>query len=179
MRVSPFPGLRRYAKLQNSLRARATAATCRVRAPKANLRARINFLAARPSASAPRAFPDLKVVNGSGEKAADVSGLQSIMYQDQLNRLYQNAKPEAPPLPAALYRLRVESLKDICRSLHLRLAGRKSDLLDRIEHAWRCDNHGVRATIRNCLAPFMSPSEAAAVSSAPASSNNGSGGNKT
>jgi hypothetical protein len=101
---------------------------------------------------------------------------------DLLELMYQNAKPEAPPPPGALYRLNMDALKNICRRLYLRLSGRKADLLERIEHSWRCDNFGVRDTIRTCLGhPPMAPpvSEASGSGSSTAAGNSTGGSNST
>ena len=71
---------------------------------------------------------------------------------------FVETKPEAPPLPSGLYSMRLEpELKDICRRLHLRLSGRKSEVLGRIEHAWKCNNPGVRELILGAKELHSSP----------------------
>ena len=68
----------------------------------------------------------------------------------------------APPLPTGLYNLRLDpELKDICRRAGLRLSGRKSEILARIERAWANDSPSGRAAVRAVLekpAPNSMPS---------------------
>ena len=62
------------------------------------------------------------------------------------------AKPEVPPIPPGLYHLRLDpDLKGICRTAGLRVGGKKSEVLARIEHAWAQDSPSGREAVRRAL----------------------------
>ena len=67
---------------------------------------------------------------------------------------FEATKPEAPPMPNQLYSLRLDpDLKDICRCTHMRLSGRKTEVLARIERGWDIDSPGVRDAVRRAINP--------------------------
>ena len=75
-----------------------------------------------------------------------------LFLEHALSEAPYNAKPEVPPVPPGLYNLRVEpELKEICRRANLRLSGRKSELLNRIERAWENDSPNGREAVRAVL----------------------------
>ena len=65
-------------------------------------------------------------------------------------------KPEGAcePVPNQLYSLKLEpDLKDVCRRTHMRLSGRKTEVLARIERGWHIDSPGVRDAVRIAINP--------------------------
>ena len=54
-------------------------------------------------------------------------------------------------VPGRLWALRVAELKEICRRAGLRVSGKKSELLERIERAWANDSPKGRLAVRAVL----------------------------
>ena len=76
-----------------------------------------------------------------------------MAFFDTLMEDLMGAKPEAEPVPAGLYNLRLDpELKNICRRAGLRLGGKKNEVLARIEMAWANDSPSGREAVRAALA---------------------------
>ena len=97
-----------------------------------------------------------------------------LFLEQALSEAPYSAKPEAPPVPPGLYNLRVEpELKEICRRAGLRVTGRKSELLARIECAWENDSPSGREAVRAVLRVDTSSRVAHGLAAAPASASSG------